>query len=157
MWTIFLRSEISSSTSTERQRTVTRLLIFLKQTVRLQVVYPQKIIFLLFPVSDAWHLHQCPSLWKGTRSVQECPASSLHLHESDNSCPASQVDRTAACDVTVHRNASLECPCLEELEFITRDIEHFEQDNCDHHVEDYLSSLGYSLTCPMQPIGRSFL
>ena len=82
---------------------------------------------------------------KGTRSLQEYPASSLHLHESDNSCPtpASQIDRTAAWDVNVHRNARIEFPCLEELEFIAR--EHFEPDNCDNHFDDYLSLLYHSL------------
>uniref|UniRef100_A0A671XSV6 Uncharacterized protein n=1 Tax=Sparus aurata TaxID=8175 RepID=A0A671XSV6_SPAAU len=84
---------------------------------------------------------------RGTRSLQECPTSSLHLHEGDNSwpAPASQLDRTAAWDVNVHRNASLEGPRFEELESMARDIEHFEPDNCDHHVENYLSSLDHCL------------
>ena len=84
---------------------------------------------------------------RGTRSLQECPTSSLHLHESDDSCPvtASPLDKTAACDVNVHRNTISEYPHLKELEFIAIDIEHFEPDNCDCHVEDYLSLLDHSL------------
>ena len=52
--------------------------------------------------------------------------------------PLPQPHRTAAWDVNIHRNASLECSCLEELEFIARDIEHFERNNCDHYVEEYI-------------------
>ena len=55
---------------------------------------------------------------------------------------ASQLDRTAAWDVNVHRNAILECSCLEEPEFIARDVNIL---SCDRHVEDYLSLLDHSL------------
>ena len=91
---------------------------------------------------------RAPLSERGTRSLQECPTSFLHLHEHGNSwpAPASQLDRTAAWDVNVHSKTSIEGPRFKELEPMARDIEHFEPDNCDHHIENYLSSLDHCLT-----------
>ena len=79
-----------------------------------------------FPRRYSTHCSQSPMLdtftsalpsERGTRSPQDCPAS-LHLHDSGNSCPApaSQLDRTAACHVNVHRNTSLECNNVPSIE-----------------------------------------
>ncbi len=92
----------------------------------------------------------------GTRTLQDCSASLSHHHESDDSCSASasRPDRTVACDANVHSHASLVSPSpqgtlkgtrLEVLELIAKDIEHFNPNDCDHHVEDYLHELDHNL------------
>ena len=92
----------------------------------------------------------------GTRTFQNCSASPLHYKESDNSCsaPALQPERTVVRDAHVHGSASLvlsspemtsQCPRLKVLELIAKDIDHFDTDSCNHHIEDYFRELEYNL------------
>ncbi len=101
----------------------------------------------------------------GARTLQDCSASLSHYHESDDNCSASASgpDRTVACDANVKSHASLVSPSpqgtlkgtrLEVLELMAEDTEHFDPNDCDHHVEDYLHELDHNLICQMQPKGR---
>ena len=79
---------------------------------------------------------------RGARIFQDCSA------------PASQPERTVARDTHIHSRTSLvspspgrtsQCPRLEELEFIAKDMEHFDPDNCDQNIEDYFRELDNNL------------
>ena len=85
-----------------------------------------------------------------------CSASFPLCHKSDDSCSASasQPERTLACDAQVHCNANLvspspertpQSPRYEVLELIAKDIECFDPDNCDHHIDDYFRELDHNL------------
>lgn len=105
----------------------------------------------LFPSQPHMYDH---SSRLGAGTFQECSPSLLHYQRCDNSwsAAASLPKITVACHT--QSNARLVSPAPEEisqsprlkvLEFIAKDIEHFDPDNCDHHIENYFVELDHNL------------
>ena len=109
----------------------------------------------LQPLMHNTVISACPTE-RGARKLQNCPASSLHSQESEVSCsvPASPPERTVAHGTPVHSDVSSvspsqkmtsQCPRLEELELIAKDMEHFDPGNPDQHIDDYFTELENNL------------
>lgn len=89
-----------------------------------------------------------------TRICQDCPSSYLQQQESDDRCsaPVFQTVRPVAQKVNVQdslvspsSDSTTQCPRLEVLELIAKDIEPFNPDNGNCNLENYLSELDHQL------------
>ncbi|XP_056256394.1 uncharacterized protein LOC130184486 [Seriola aureovittata] len=78
-----------------------------------------------------------------TKTFPDCSASSLHLHESDDCCSAPS--SSPASIVSPSSVGTSQCPRLEALELLAKDIEHFDPDSSDQHIENYFKELDHNL------------